>query len=103
MAIDKKCLLLDFPVEDRAKNDIKSYKTCLYHNRSCLLFTCLYHNRSCLLFAACRPFTVSIFKKPSCLSGIVLPIIYTPAKRMFSGYTGISPTVHVKTISSITC
>ena len=46
----------------------------------------MYYNSSCLLFAASRPFTVSILKKLSCLSGrIVLPIIYTPAKQMFAG------------------
>ena len=46
----------------------------------------MYYNTSCSLFAASRPFTVSTFKKPSFLSGqIVLPIIYTPAKSIFSG------------------
>ena len=67
--------------------------------------TCLYYNSSCLLFAASRPYTVSFSKKQSCLSGrIVQPVIYIPAKRMFSGLCWnqpVGPSVHVKTIEII--
>ena len=64
--------------------------------------TCLRHNTNCVLFAASTLFTVSIFKKPSCLSGqIVLPIIYTPENQVFSGVywnQAVDPSVHVKMI-----
>ena len=64
--------------------------------------TRLYYNSSGLLFATSRPFTVSILRRCCVYLGrFVLPIIYTPGKRMFSGVywnQPVGPSVHEKTV-----